>query len=189
MDDYDDDMWGGITQVEQEKIEGILTKAETGVEVPDKDWYINTIRMLLSKVSIIGYAPYDSTFGDDKKCRCGHPYHRHFDSYDHMRPVGCKYCRCDHYEEPIDMTPEEFFQRYIKEAAAFVTNTKINGRAPDEKIMQELEGPLDIYEPMIADFRRDLVMRVGAGIVLNTPFDCNKHEVVGPAIQQIVGGG
>jgi len=28
-------------------------------------------------------------------CICGHTYHRHFDSYENMRPVGCKYCGCD----------------------------------------------------------------------------------------------
>lgn len=36
--------------------------------------------------------PYDSNFGDDKACECGHPYYRHFDTYDDMAPIGCKYC-------------------------------------------------------------------------------------------------
>lgn len=36
--------------------------------------------------------PYDGDFGDNKLCECGHPYYRHFDTYDDMRPVGCKYC-------------------------------------------------------------------------------------------------
>lgn len=35
---------------------------------------------------------YDPNFGDNKKCECGHSYYRHFDSYDDMAPVGCKYC-------------------------------------------------------------------------------------------------
>jgi len=38
--------------------------------------------------------PYDKDFGDFKVCSCGHPYHRHFDSYNRMEPVGCKYCEC-----------------------------------------------------------------------------------------------
>jgi hypothetical protein len=39
---------------------------------------------------------YNPKYGDDRICQCGHPYHRHFDSYsyENMRPVGCKYCEC-----------------------------------------------------------------------------------------------
>lgn len=37
---------------------------------------------------------YDPEFGDNCKCSCGHEYHRHFDSYEGMDPVGCKYCDC-----------------------------------------------------------------------------------------------
>jgi len=35
---------------------------------------------------------YDPNFGDEMMCQCGHPYYRHFDTYDDMSPVGCKYC-------------------------------------------------------------------------------------------------
>ena len=35
---------------------------------------------------------YDPTFGDDVECECGHAYYRHFDTYEDMAPVGCKYC-------------------------------------------------------------------------------------------------
>lgn len=28
------------------------------------------------------------------RCCCGHVYERHFDSYDKMANVGCKYCDC-----------------------------------------------------------------------------------------------
>jgi len=35
---------------------------------------------------------YDPTYGDDIECLCGHPYYRHFDTYEEMSPVGCKYC-------------------------------------------------------------------------------------------------
>lgn len=28
----------------------------------------------------------------DKICECGHTYYRHFDTYDYMKAVGCKYC-------------------------------------------------------------------------------------------------
>lgn len=53
--------------------------------------------------------PYDAAFGDDRPCVCGskdlragrntHSYYRHFDSYEDMRPVGCKYCGCGEFKE------------------------------------------------------------------------------------------
>ena len=42
---------------------------------------------------------YDKNIGDDLPCKCGHVYYRHFDSYEDMRPIGCKYCSCFHFEE------------------------------------------------------------------------------------------
>lgn len=32
-------------------------------------------------------------------CECGHSYYRHFDSYEDMEPVGCKYCPCPLFVE------------------------------------------------------------------------------------------
>lgn len=48
---------------------------------------------------------YNPNYGDNKLCKCGHTYYRHFDSYENMAPVGCKYCGCDEFipadsEEP-----------------------------------------------------------------------------------------
>ena len=42
---------------------------------------------------------YNSSFGDDKVCECGHTYYRHFDSYEDMDPIGCKYCQCYTFKE------------------------------------------------------------------------------------------
>ena len=42
---------------------------------------------------------YNPNFGDNKKCKCGHSYYRHFDSYEQMEAIGCKYCRCYDFEE------------------------------------------------------------------------------------------
>lgn len=42
---------------------------------------------------------YNPKFGDDRICKCGHSYYRHFDSYDEMEVVGCKYCDCYYFEE------------------------------------------------------------------------------------------
>ena len=45
---------------------------------------------------------YNPKYGDDRECACGHTYNRHFDSYEEMSPVGCKYCNCDTFiEAPI----------------------------------------------------------------------------------------
>jgi len=42
---------------------------------------------------------YNPKYGDNKVCKCGHEYHRHFDSYDDMNACGCKYCYCDTFVE------------------------------------------------------------------------------------------
>lgn len=42
---------------------------------------------------------YNPEYGDNRLCKCGHTYDRHFDSYDDMYPVGCKYCACSKFEE------------------------------------------------------------------------------------------
>jgi len=45
---------------------------------------------------------YDKNFGDDKICDCGHEYYRHFDSWESMRAVGCKYCGCETFVPPSE---------------------------------------------------------------------------------------
>lgn len=42
---------------------------------------------------------YNPDYGDDRVCRCGHRYYRHFDGYDDNAPVGCKYCDCFKFKE------------------------------------------------------------------------------------------
>lgn len=42
---------------------------------------------------------YNSKYGDDRLCKCGHPYYRHFDTYDDMAEIGCKYCQCFTFKE------------------------------------------------------------------------------------------
>jgi hypothetical protein len=42
---------------------------------------------------------YNPKYGDHRECNCGHPYHRHFDSYEEMSVVGCKYCGCFIFQE------------------------------------------------------------------------------------------
>lgn len=89
-----------ITESERAEIESALAADEDGTKPLDKEWYRGMVRYLLNKVNVDGYAEYDASFGDNRVCKCGHVYYRHFDTYEDMRPVGCKYCGCDHYEEP-----------------------------------------------------------------------------------------
>ena len=45
-----------------------------------------------------GLSVYDPDHGDYIDCQCGHTYERHFDTYDNMRDVGCKYCYCNDFK-------------------------------------------------------------------------------------------
>ena len=47
---------------------------------------------------------YNPNYGDDRVCGCGHTYYRHFDTYEDMRKIGCKYCECDHFIEKDNNT-------------------------------------------------------------------------------------
>jgi hypothetical protein len=44
---------------------------------------------------------YNPEYGDDRVCKCGHPYYRHFDFYEEAdrQACGCKYCECWTFEE------------------------------------------------------------------------------------------
>jgi hypothetical protein len=51
-----------------------------------------------TKKIIVEYK-YNPKYGDDRICVCGHPYYRHFDTYEYMFPCGCKYCPCHTFKE------------------------------------------------------------------------------------------
>jgi|TARA_B110000259_G_scaffold186588_1_gene238239 hypothetical protein len=55
----------------------------------------------LIKVTVERERLYNPEYGDDRECECGHDYHRHFDSYEEMYNIGCKYCRCDDFKEKV----------------------------------------------------------------------------------------
>ncbi len=42
---------------------------------------------------------YNPNYGDNRMCVCGHTYYRHFDSWNDMEAVGCKYCGCQEFVE------------------------------------------------------------------------------------------
>lgn len=53
--------------------------------------YIETITINVNK-------EYNPNYGDDIECECGHPYYRHFDTYENMEACGCKYCTCYYFK-------------------------------------------------------------------------------------------
>lgn len=50
---------------------------------------------------------YNPDFGDNKLCECGHTYYRHFDPYEDMEPVGCKYCGCYEFKLAKDQNNKD----------------------------------------------------------------------------------
>lgn len=49
---------------------------------------------------------YNPKYGDSRLCICGHQYASHFDSYEGMRPAGCKYCGCSKFREKKPDVPK-----------------------------------------------------------------------------------
>lgn len=48
---------------------------------------------------------WDKERNQDAECVCGHPYYRHFDTYDDMVGIGCKYCMCGRFAYKLKLTP------------------------------------------------------------------------------------
>lgn len=57
----------------------------------EKPYIVETITMQKKK--------YNPNYGDNRMCVCGHTYYRHFDPWDDMEAVGCKYCGCEEFIE------------------------------------------------------------------------------------------
>lgn len=87
-----------ITGSEEKAILEAIQKAEDENQPCQIVFYHETIRKLLTRIPVLGDKPYDPNFGDDKVCKCGHHYYRHFDGYEGNRPVGCKYCECHAFQ-------------------------------------------------------------------------------------------
>lgn len=61
----------------------------------------NLDKPYINELLITNNRLYNENYGDDRKCKCGHSYYRHFDSYEDMSDCGCKYCGCHNFEENI----------------------------------------------------------------------------------------
>lgn len=63
----------------------------------------NNEQPYIIKIVEVEVKSYNPKYGDHRVCKCGHDYGRHFDSYDDMDPIGCKYCICDDFIENAPM--------------------------------------------------------------------------------------
>lgn len=89
-----------VTELDPSKIDHAITQCENTLKKNNRP-YIVTIEDIKTKYG------YNKDYGDDKECVCGHPYYRHFDTYEDMYPIGCKYCQCFRFEEITDENREE----------------------------------------------------------------------------------
>jgi hypothetical protein len=68
------------------------------------DWHID-VEVIDAFLAARQPPGYDPNFGDERECACGHPYRRHFDTYENMSPASCKYCGCEAWHEPSARQP------------------------------------------------------------------------------------
>jgi hypothetical protein len=69
----------------------------------------------IEETEVIVHRRYNPNYGNDRICNCGHVYYRHFDSYDNMDAVGCKYCPCGDF---VEVTGEySVVDKFVKENA------------------------------------------------------------------------
>lgn len=57
----------------------------------------------IEKKRIVVDRKHNPKYDQNKLCECGHAYHRHFDSYDDMRAIGCKYCDCFTFKRKMNV--------------------------------------------------------------------------------------
>lgn len=77
------------SSVRQEFLEEFLAELCEHVGTVIEPEFVTKIRNLLSPLA------WDPNRDQQQRCVCGHTYERHFDSYEDMAPVGCKYCGSD----------------------------------------------------------------------------------------------
>lgn len=70
--------------------EGAKAKFDKSVD-EEKPYITETITIQKKK--------YNPNYGNNRMCVCGHAYYRHFDPWEDMEAVGCKYCGCEEFRE------------------------------------------------------------------------------------------
>lgn len=61
--------------------------------------HVEELELLLMQEKPYIEGEYNPDYEDTRICECGHTYAHHFDSYENMKPVGCKYCPCFKFVE------------------------------------------------------------------------------------------
>jgi hypothetical protein len=92
---------------------------------------------------------YNPSYGDDRICKCSHAYYRHFDTYEEMSNVGCKYCGCHNFEEMTEYDKKVIYNRVVES----YNNAIENGHDMNAKDvwdivwdMKECDADLEIYD-------------------------------------------
>jgi predicted nucleic acid-binding Zn-ribbon protein len=60
---------------------------------------------------VVVHREYNHNYGDERVCQCGHVYYRHFDPYEEMSAVGCKYCGCSQF---VEITNEQIAGQFVE---------------------------------------------------------------------------
>jgi hypothetical protein len=89
-----------ITKETYELMKKLVTAYEGGERIDTSGPYLCSYVITIEN-------KYNPNYDNDKLCKCGHSYYRHFDSYEDMDPVGCKYCGCQNFELAIEEIREE----------------------------------------------------------------------------------
>ncbi|QMP84310.1 hypothetical protein HUN41_00217 [Streptomyces phage Coruscant] len=81
-------------EMERKSAETLLSILRKSKE-PGANFFIEKVQAEIDRL-------WNPEFNQEARCECGHPYHRHFDSYENMEPIGCKYCECYDFKESND---------------------------------------------------------------------------------------
>lgn len=69
---------------------------------------------------------YNPNYGDNRMCVCGHPYVRHFDSYENMEACGCKYCGCQEFKEDTKSINDKKLPHHCKLCGAYIEEDNLS---------------------------------------------------------------
>lgn len=103
----------GLSEETYLKLKKIIEKYELEVKNTENN---NVEQPYIEVITIVKEQKYNPKYGDDRICACGHPYYRHFDTYEQMYACGCKYCGCFTFveENKENLFMNELSERIIK---------------------------------------------------------------------------